>query len=174
MFLPEFERPKMSARLHTTIALLLLAVAPAAYAQTTATSATPCDSTLRCACRMTGGGMGGCCMPQMGGMHQMDGTHRMGGMGNMGMKGGMNQPGMPMPSAADNARLDSLVTAMHLTRGDKKLGAMEKVIDELLAQRKVMHDHMKVMLEGGMPGMDQSAPGASCSPTGAMGRTQHE
>jgi hypothetical protein len=154
VFLPEFERPKMSARLHTTIALLLLAVAPAACAQTPATGVTPCDSTTPCACRMANGCASGCGMQQMGdmqqmgGMNQMGGMHRMGGMGNMGMMGGMNRQGMPMPSAADIARLDSLVTAMHQTKGDRKLSAMEKVIDELLGQRKLMQDHMKEMMDG--------------------------
>lgn len=137
----------MSARLHTAIALLFLAAAPAAYAQTPATSATPGDSTTRCPCQMTNGCMGGGGMHQMGGM-QMGGMHRSGGMGGMGMMGSMNQQGMPMPSAADNARLDSLVTAMHKTKGDKKLSAMEKVIDELLGQRRLMQDHMKQMMDG--------------------------
>jgi len=135
----------MSARLHTAIALLFLAAAPAVYAQAPVARATPGDSTTRCPCQVTNGCMGEGGM-QMGGM-QMGGMHRSGGMGGMGMMGRMQQDGMPMPSAADNARLDSLVTAMHKTKGDKKLSAMEKVIDELLGQRKLMQEHMRKMTE---------------------------
>jgi hypothetical protein len=74
----------------------------------------------------------------------------------MGMRG---EAQMPMPSAADQHRLDSLVTAMHQSKGDRKLAAMEKVIDELLAQRRVMADHMRHMMEHG-PG----APAADSQP----------
>lgn len=144
----------MSARLHTAIALLFLAAAPAAYAQTPVTSATAGDSTTRCPCQMTNGCMGGSGMHQMGGMQmggmQMGGMHRSGGMGGMGMMGSMSQQGMPMPSAADNARLDSLVIAMHKAKGDKKLSAIEKVVEELLGQRKLMQEHMKQMMDGSM------------------------
>jgi hypothetical protein len=74
------------------------------------------------------------------------------------------QPGMkmdmPMPSATDEARLDSLVTQMHQSKGDKKMAAMEKVLDELLAHRAAMREHMRHMMEGmdGMKGMDSNAP----------------
>jgi hypothetical protein len=51
---------------------------------------------------------------------------------------------------------------------------MEKIVDELLAQRKLMPDHMRKMMDGRMSGRDAAAPGASCSPTGPMDHSQHE
>jgi hypothetical protein len=66
---------------------------------------------------------------------------------------------MPMAGPAEQARLDSLVTAMHQSKGDRKVAAMEKVIDELLAQRRAMADHMRYMMEH-RPG----APAADSEP----------
>lgn len=154
----------MSARVYATVTLFLIAAAPAAYAQAPESRPAPRDSAVPCAgVRMADSGMS-----QMGGMQ---GMRRMGGMGNMG---GMGQEGMPMPTAADNARLDSLVNAMHRTKGDKKLAAMEKVIDELLAHRRMMQDHMMRMMRGGMeggrgPGMKGSGPTSADS----MDHSQH-
>ncbi|HKU61587.1 MAG TPA: hypothetical protein VJQ44_10255 [Gemmatimonadales bacterium] len=42
-------------------------------------------------------------------------------------------------------RLDSLVDRMNRTSGNQKIGAMAAVINELVAQRKVMHGHMQQM-----------------------------
>lgn len=50
-------------------------------------------------------------------------------------------------SRAAEARLDSLVTVMHQSKGEKKVAVMEKVLDELLAQRSAMHQHMMEMMK---------------------------
>lgn len=75
-------------------------------------------------------------------------------MGNMGM--GNMEAHMKMMDAAD-ARLDSLVTRMHAATGSAKTGAMERVLDELIAQRKMMRAHMmqmqSMMQMHQMPGM---------------------
>lgn len=42
-------------------------------------------------------------------------------------------------------RLDSLVDRMNRTSGNQKIGAMAAVINELVAQRKVMHGQMRQM-----------------------------
>lgn len=47
----------------------------------------------------------------------------------------------------EDARLDSLVTAMHRATGTKKTAAMERVIDALLADRKAMHERMMQMMQ---------------------------
>ena len=56
-----------------------------------------------------------------------------------------------------DARLDSLVRAMNSTTGDRKVQAMASVINELVAERRMMHQHMREMMgTGGMrrhPGM---------------------
>ena len=36
---------------------------------------------------------------------------------------------MPMPSAEDDARLDSLMSVLHQTKGDRKVAVMERVLD---------------------------------------------
>lgn len=59
-----------------------------------------------------------------------------------------------------DARLDSLVRAMNSASGDRKVQAMATVINELVAERKLMHQHMREMMgHGGMrrhPGMGDS------------------
>lgn len=59
-----------------------------------------------------------------------------------------------------DARLDSLVRAMNSATGNRKVQAMADVITELVAERKMMHQHMGEMMEhGGMrrhPGMGDS------------------
>jgi len=64
-----------------------------------------------------------------------------------------------MRDSAD-ARLDSLVRTMNSAKGDRKVQAMANVINELVAERKTMHEHMRQMTEhGGMrrhPGMGDS------------------
>ena len=53
-----------------------------------------------------------------------------------------------------NRRLDSLVGRMNRAQGTQKVPAMADVINELVAQRKGMHQHMHMMMEGrGMPMM---------------------
>jgi hypothetical protein len=61
-----------------------------------------------------------------------------------------------------NLRLDSLVTRMNQVSGNKKVAAMADVINELVAQRRAMQQHMHKMMErrGGMMGemMGESLP----------------
>ena len=45
-----------------------------------------------------------------------------------------------------NARLDTLVHRMNRAAGERKVTAMAEVITELVAQRKVMHQHMGRMM----------------------------
>lgn len=95
-----------------------------------------------------------CPMMKMGTGEPMQGMqHRMGGGMSMGGMDGMKGMNMPMPTAADQARLDSLVTLMHQSKGDKKVAAMEKLLDELLAHRAAMMEHMMHM-QHMMQGMD--------------------
>jgi hypothetical protein len=67
---------------------------------------------------------------------------------------------MTMMRDSTDARLDSLVRAMNSATGDRKVQAMANVINELVAERKMMHQHMGEMMEhGGMrrhPGMGDS------------------
>jgi hypothetical protein len=67
-----------------------------------------------------------------------------------------------------NARLDTLVSRMNRATGDRKLTAMADVINELVAQRKVMHEHMRQMMEsrkGMMHRRGAPAPGERPAPT---------
>lgn len=65
-------------------------------------------------------------------------------------------PGTGMMLAMDSLdhRLDSLVGRMNRTSGNQKISAMAAVINELVAQRKVMHSHMQEM-DGHMRMMDE-------------------
>jgi hypothetical protein len=56
-------------------------------------------------------------------------------------------PGAGMMLAMDSLdrRLDSLVGRMNRATGNQKIAAMAAVINELVAQRKVMHGHMQQM-----------------------------
>jgi hypothetical protein len=67
---------------------------------------------------------------------------------------------MRMMRDSTDARLDSLVRAMNSASGDRKVQAMAGVINELVAERKMMHQHMREMMgRGGMrrhPGMGDS------------------
>ena len=54
---------------------------------------------------------------------------------------------MSMMDSAD-ARLDRLVSAMNKTTGSRKVQAMAAVIDELVAQRKMMRMHAMQMMMG--------------------------
>ena len=69
--------------------------------------------------------------------------HRRGGMMSAGMAEQMHM----MDSL--NARLDTLVSRMNRATGSRKVTAMAEVINELVAQRKVMHAHMRQMMESG-------------------------
>jgi hypothetical protein len=46
-----------------------------------------------------------------------------------------------------NARLDTLVSRMNRATGNRKVTAMVDVINELVAQRKAMHEHMRQMMQ---------------------------
>ena len=56
---------------------------------------------------------------------------------------------MPMMHDSADARLDSLVAAMNAAKGDRKVKAMAEVINELVAQRKLMREHMRTMMRSG-------------------------
>ena len=47
-----------------------------------------------------------------------------------------------------NRRIDSLVDRMNRAGGNQKVAAMAAVINELVAQRKAMHSHMRQMTDG--------------------------
>jgi hypothetical protein len=67
-----------------------------------------------------------------------------------------------------NARLDTLVSRMNRATGNRKVTAMADVINELVAQRKVMHEHMRQMMEsrqGMMHMMGEPAPEGRPAPT---------
>jgi hypothetical protein len=71
----------------------------------------------------------------------------------------------PMMAAMDSLdrRLDSLVDRMNRSSGTQQVAAMATVINELVAQRKGMHEHMQMM-----PGhMGQMRCGESRSRMGA-------
>lgn len=53
--------------------------------------------------------------------------------------------GMKAEMASLDARLDSLLAAMNAARGSKKVDATAAVLNELVAQRKAMRDHMMAM-----------------------------
>ena len=59
---------------------------------------------------------------------------------------------MHMMRDSADARLDSLVRAMNAATGDRKVQAMAGVINEMVAERKMMHQHMREMMmdHGGM------------------------
>ena len=67
-----------------------------------------------------------------------------------------------------NTRLDTLVSRMNRATGNRKVTAMADVINELVAQRKVMQDHMREMMEsrkGMMHMMGEPAPKTRAAPT---------
>jgi hypothetical protein len=60
---------------------------------------------------------------------------------------------MAMMDSLDR-RLDSLVGRMNRATGNQKVSAMAVVINEMVAQRRVMQQHMRAMMDGrGMPMM---------------------
>jgi hypothetical protein len=60
---------------------------------------------------------------------------------------GGNQPMMSAMDSLDH-RLDSLVDRMNRAGGNQKVAAMAAVINELVAQRKMMRSHMRQMMRG--------------------------
>jgi hypothetical protein len=89
-----------------------------------------------------------------------------------GQPGGMMRgPGMAQQMRmmdSLNARLDTLVSRMNRASGNKKVAAMADVINELVAHRKMMQEHMRQMMESRqgmmMHMMGQPAPGESRAP----------
>jgi hypothetical protein len=83
-----------------------------------------------------------------------------------------------------NARLDTLVSRMNRATGNRKVPAMAEVINELVAQRKAMHEHMRRMMEsregmmrkmhGPSPeGRPAPAPRADSTPADTADHTKH-
>jgi hypothetical protein len=65
-----------------------------------------------------------------------------------------------------NHRLDSLVDRMNRATGNQKTQAMAAVINELVAQRKIMQGHMHRMMQGeAMKGMMRDSSRMSTKPT---------
>ena len=78
------------------------------------------------------------------------------------------------------ARLDSLVGRMNRATGDQKVTAMAAVINEIVAQRKGMREHMRRMMEShGMkkgarrPAGAQPAPRRDSAATDSTNHTEH-
>jgi uncharacterized coiled-coil protein SlyX len=83
-----------------------------------------------------------------------------------------------------NARLDTLVSRMNRATGNRKVTAMAEVINELVAQRKAMHEHMRRMMEsrkGVMPMRNESpaegrttpSPHVDSTPADTADHTKH-
>jgi hypothetical protein len=66
-----------------------------------------------------------------------------------------------------NARLDSLVERMNRSSGNAKVAAMAQVINELVAQRRTMQTHMRLMMRshGGMMGGEMMHHGGDTART---------
>lgn len=62
-----------------------------------------------------------------------------------------------------NAKLDSAVARMNATTGDARVSAMADVINALVAEHRMMHEHMHQQMMGGqmggMPAMGHPMPG---------------
>ena len=86
--------------------------------------------------------------------HQGDSTKAMQGRQ-------MDRPMMQQKVQEADARLDGLVSQMNRTTGSKKIQAMAAVINELVAQRKQMHQRMGQMMESGM--MERAQPAGADS-----------
>jgi hypothetical protein len=74
---------------------------------------------------------------------------------------------MQMMDSLD-ARLDTLVSRMNRAKGNSKVTAMAVVINEMAAQRKVMREHMRQIMEsrdGMMHMMKEPAAGGRPGPT---------
>jgi len=69
-----------------------------------------------------------------------------------------------------NARLDTLVSRMNRATGNRKVTAMADVINELVAQRKAMHEHMREMMQS-RQGMMMHMMGEPAPPQGRPPRS---
>ena len=67
-----------------------------------------------------------------------------------------------------NARLDTLVNRMNRASANRKVSAMADVINEMVAQRRAMQEHMRQMMQSHqgmmMPGMGAPGPGKGRGP----------
>ena len=90
---------------------------------------------------------------------------------------------MQMMDSLD-ARFDTLVSRMNRATGNSKVTAMAAVINEMVAQRKAMQEHMRQMMEpreGMMHKMTEPAaeehraptPGADSTPADSAGHAGH-
>ena len=88
-----------------------------------------------------------------------------------------SMPGRPMMQGAEmrammdssDARLDRLLATMNAAKGDRKVKAMADVINELVAERRQMRDHMRQMMDGGMQrGPGGPGGGGMMHPPGTM------
>lgn len=80
---------------------------------------------------------------QQPGQHRGDSTKTMQGPR-------MNRQMMMQKVQESDARLDRLVSQMNQSTGNKKVQAMAAVLNELVAQRKQMHQRMGQMMDSGM------------------------
>lgn len=55
--------------------------------------------------------------------------------------------GMPMMMAQDD-KLDKLAAEMNAAKGNDRIDKLVAVVNELVAERKAMHEHMKGMMKG--------------------------
>lgn len=88
--------------------------------------------------------MAGAASAQQPAPQARDSMHMQARMGDtMGMTSG------EMMRGASDARLDSLVQAMNRATGNRKVQAMAAVINELVEERRAMHQRMQQMMEHG-------------------------
>ena len=84
-----------------------------------------------------------------------------------GMTGASGMAAQMQKMDSLNARVDTLVSRMNRATGNSKVTAMAAVINELVAQRKLMQEHMRQMMEsreGMMRMMKEPAAGAPPAP----------
>jgi hypothetical protein len=87
-----------------------------------------------------------------------------------GMRGKSGMAAQMQMMDSLNGRLDTLVSRMNRATGNNKVTAMAAVINELVAQRKRMQEHMRQTMEsregmGMMRKMKEPAAGANPAPT---------
>lgn len=75
------------------------------------------------------------------------------------------------------ARMDSLTATMNETTGDARVEAMAALLNELVAQHRAMHEHMREMMmhrmgEGHGMKMKETPPGEG-APEGETGEHEH-
>ena len=56
--------------------------------------------------------------------------------------------GMPLPMMASDDKLDKLVAEMNAAKVTDRLDKVVAVLNQLVAERKAMHEHMKGMMKG--------------------------